>query len=1081
MESLFNYGFPGCTMFSIPQSSKSEFLDKARQAREERRGQKDKEKSAILIQALVRRFLCRCRLQKQIRKEVDDYFQASETGTSKRNALSIFKITRKLLFVYRLEDKMRFEKLCRAILASMEVENEPKVWYVSLALSKDLTIPWLKQIKDVLWTCCQLLKNLKPDILQDNKLVTLYLSMLVTFTDTLTWRIVRGKGEALRPALTRICENIMGHLNQKGFYSMLQILLTNGLARSKPSLSKGTLTAVFSLSLRPVIAAHFSDNLLRSFLLHIMSVPAVVSHLSVLTPECMASIQTHDLLRKFILFLSREEQCLDICVCLEGSHTLCLLGNLIHLGFLTEKVLEEEANHFVKDLTDMLSYCQRYVSQKKSNLTHWHPVLGWFSQTVDYGLNESMPLVTKQLQYLWGVSVIRTLFSDVLSKKLESLDPTPPPPQPSTSQNNLPVKNLFKRAFQKSASVRNILKPVGGKRVDSAEVQKVCSICVLYQTALSTLTQIRLQILTGLTHLDDLLPKLWAFICELGPQGGLKLFMECLNNDTEESKQLLAMLMLFCDCSRHLITILDDIEVYEEQTSFKTEELVTISSFLNTFVFKMVWDGILENAKGEKLELFHSVHGWLMVLYERDCRRRFSPDDHWLRKDLKPSLLFQELEKGKKRAQLLLQYIPHVIPHKNRVLLFRNIVTKEKEGLGLIETSSASPHVTHITIRRSRMLEDGYDQLRRLPANSIKGVIRVKFVNDLGVDEAGIDQDGVFKEFLEEIIKKVFNPALNLFKTTSGNERLYPSPTSYIHENHLQLFEFVGKMLGKAIYEGIVVDVPFASFFLSQVLGHHHSTFYSSIDELPSLDSEFYKNLTSIKRYDGDVGDLGLSLSYDEDVMGQLVCHELIPGGKTMPVTNENKISYIHLMAHFRMHTQIKEQTAAFIRGFRSIINSEWLHMFSTPEVQRLISGDNAEIDLDDLKKHTVYYGGFHSSHRVIIWLWDILSSDFTSDERAMFLKFVTSCSRPPLLGFAYLKPPFSIRCVEVSDDQDTGDTLGSVLRGFFTIRKKEPGGRLPTSSTCFNLLKLPNYSKKSILRDKLRYAISMNTGFELS
>ena len=59
---------------------------------------------------------------------------------------------------------------------------------------------------------------------------------------------------------------------------------------------------------------------------------------------------------------------------------------------------------------------------------------------------------------------------------------------------------------------------------------------------------------SGLTYLDDLLPKLWAFICELGPHGGLKLFLECLNNDTEESKQLLAMLMLFCDCSRHLIT-----------------------------------------------------------------------------------------------------------------------------------------------------------------------------------------------------------------------------------------------------------------------------------------------------------------------------------------------------------------------------------------------------------------------------------------------------------------------------------------------------------------------------------------------
>ncbi|KAL7986594.1 hypothetical protein Chor_012877 [Crotalus horridus] len=988
-------------MFSATQSSKAEFLDKARQAREERREQKEREQAAVRIQALVRRFLCRCRLQRKIRSEVDNFFHTS--GPAKKTALSLFKISRKLLFIFKLpQDKERFEKLCRCILSSMEAENDPKVWYVSLALSKELTLLWIQQVKDVLWICCEFLKLLKPDILQDSKLVNLHLTMLVTFTDTSTWKILQGK--------------------------------------------------------------------------------ACSSGESLLSFQRLAVMESQDLLRRFLLFLSREEQCRDVCVCLEGSHTLCLLGNLVYLGSLNEKVLQEETPHFVSVLTQTLCYCQKYVSQKKSNLTHWHPVLGWFSQTVDYGLNESMPLLTKQLQHLWGAHMIRILFSDVLSKKLlESQEAARQPPPASSPQSSLPVKSLFRRAFQKSTSVRNILKPVGGKRVDSAEVQKVCSICVLYQMALTTLTQIRLQILTGLTYLDDLLPKLWALICELGPQGGLKVFLECLNNHTEESKRLLAMLMLFCDCSRHLITILDDIEVYEEQISFKLEELVTISSFLNSFVFKMIWDGILENAKGETLELFHSVHSWLMVLYERDCRRRFAPEEHWLRKDLKPNLLFQELDKDRKRAQLVLQYIPHVVPHKNRVLLFRNMVTKEKEQLGLVETSSASPHVTHITIRRSRMLEDGYEQLRQLSQNAMKGVIRVKFVNDLGMDEAGIDQDGVFKEFLEEIIKKVFDPALNLFKTTSGDERLYPSPTAYIHENFLQLFEFVGKMLGKAVYEGIVVDVPFASFFLSQLLGHHHSVFYSSVDELPSLDSEFYKNLTSIKRYEGDTSDLGLTLSYDEDVMGQLVCHELIPGGKTIPVTNENKISYIHLMAHFRMHTQIKNQTAAFINGFRSIIKPEWIRVFSAPELQRLISGDNAEIDLEDLKKHTVYYGGFHGSHRVILWLWDILAHDFSPEERAMFLKFVTSCSRPPLLGFVYLKPPFSIRCVEVSDDQDTGDTLGSVLRGFFTIRKKEPGGRLPTSSTCFNLLKLPNYSKKSVLREKLRYAISMNTGFELS
>lgn len=70
-------------------------------------------------------------------------------------------------------------------------------------------------------------------------------------------------------------------------------------------------------------------------------------------------------------------------------------------------------------------------------------------------------------------------------------------------------------------------------------------------------------------------------------------------------------------------------------------------------------------------------------------------------------------------------------------------------------------------------------------ARSLKGIVRVRFINQQGLDEAGIDQDGVFKEFLEETIKRVFDPSLNLFKTTADN-RLYPSPISYLNDaNHL--------------------------------------------------------------------------------------------------------------------------------------------------------------------------------------------------------------------------------------------------------------------------------------------------------
>lgn len=65
----------------------------------------------------------------------------------------------------------------------------------------------------------------------------------------------------------------------------------------------------------------------------------------------------------------------------------------------------------------------------------------------------------------------------------------------------------------------------------------------------------------------------------------------------------------------------------------------------------------------------------------------------------------------------------------------------------------------------------------------------------------------------------------------------------------------------------------------------------------------------------------------------------------------------------------------------------------SLVQLQRLISGDTVPLDLKDLRKHTQYYGGFHDSHRVVGWLWDILSRDFTEDERKLFLK-VTKNSR---------------------------------------------------------------------------------------
>lgn len=51
-----------------------------------------------------------------------------------------------------------------------------------------------------------------------------------------------------------------------------------------------------------------------------------------------------------------------------------------------------------------------------------------------------MHLITRQLQFLWSVPLIRIFFCDILSKKLLE-PPEPVPVQPSPPQNVLPVKS----------------------------------------------------------------------------------------------------------------------------------------------------------------------------------------------------------------------------------------------------------------------------------------------------------------------------------------------------------------------------------------------------------------------------------------------------------------------------------------------------------------------------------------------------------------------------------------------------------------------------------------------------------------
>ena len=74
-----------------------------------------------------------------------------------------------------------------------------------------------------------------------------------------------------------------------------------------------------------------------------------------------------------------------------------------------------------------------------------------------------------------------------------------------------------------------------------------------------------------------------------------------------------------------------------------------------------------------------------------------------------------------------------------------------------------------------------------------------------------------------------------------------------------------------------------------------------------------------------------------------------------------------------------------------------------------LISGTAAEISVAELKAHTRYAAGYHPLDRTILRLWAVLD-EMDEADRALLVKFVTSCERPPSLGFGDLNPPFTIQ-----------------------------------------------------------------------
>ena len=529
------------------------------------------------------------------------------------------------------------------------------------------------------------------------------------------------------------------------------------------------------------------------------------------------------------------------------------------------------------------------------------------------------------------------------------------------------------------------------------------------------------------------------------------------------------VLLMFVTCLSHTLIVTDDAELHEMEKPLPKHQIRRCILLLKKLLYRAVClDDIHAATKNGSATLPSNHLGLSLIsvsskvmndLYSRSSRRLLCAPKLWIEE----GLLEQDLRRCKSHndytsllASPVCRLCPFLVSFKRRLKLFERIVTTNRVDIQGSNEQRNLKRGIMVKVQRGRVLEDGLIHLNNLGRN-MRQRICVNYISDVGTSETGVDVGGLFKEFWTDLSALAFDPNYALFKITEDS-LMYPNPSSRLAhgDTAIKLFEFLGRILGKALYEGITIQPQFAHLFLSFLRGDHN--YLHLLTDLSTIDKQLYNNLMFLKTYEGDAADLCLTFTVANDDFG-VTEQNLIPNGSNIEVTNGNKRRYIYLVAKHHVCDRIKEQSDAFTRGLWEVIDRSWLKLFNEPELQVLISGaSDGKIDVSDMKANSKYTGGYSQLDRNVVRFWSVVSS-FTPKQQADLLRFVTSCDRPPPLGFSSMNPPFTIQRVGIMRD----------------------GDKLPSASTCFNTLKLPTYSSEKVLKERLIYAIESKAGFELT
>jgi hypothetical protein len=227
--------------------------------------------------------------------------------------------------------------------------------------------------------------------------------------------------------------------------------------------------------------------------------------------------------------------------------------------------------------------------------------------------------------------------------------------------------------------------------------------------------------------------------------------------------------------------------------------------------------------------------------------------------------------------------------------------------------------------------------------------------------------------------------------------------TEHSGDDHLVYYRFLGRVMGKALFDRQLVAGHLVQYLYKHMLG-----WPITFSDLEMVDEEYFNNLKQLEtmhKTGQDIEALCLDFTTTQEVMGAKEEIELIKGGANITVTNDNYPEYMEACLKYRMLDRVLPQLKELLLGFFDVIPEPLLTIFDFQELELLMCG-LPEIDMADWMEHTEYSGEYDDiggDQQSCKWFWEVVS-EFDHEMKARLLQFVTGTSGVPSRGFGVLQ-----------------------------------------------------------------------------